>query len=115
MWTGSKCSAGYGRISVGKFRTTAQRYVVMRQGVAIPDGHEVDHLCFNPSCVNPDHLEVVPREENLRRRRFGPKTHCARGHELTPDNIITEQGGEVRRCRICRTEQKARQRASKGA
>lgn len=30
---------------------------------------EVDHLCFNPSCCNPDHLEAVTPQENKRRRR----------------------------------------------
>jgi hypothetical protein len=27
----------------------------------------LDHLCRNPKCVNPNHLEVVTRSENLRR------------------------------------------------
>ena len=35
----------------------------------IPAGFEVDHLCFNPGCVRPDHLEAVTREENTRRAR----------------------------------------------
>jgi hypothetical protein len=36
---------------------------------------EVDHLCFVPRCVNPDHLELVTQQENLRRRRsIGPPT-----------------------------------------
>lgn len=30
---------------------------------------QVDHLCHNPSCVKPAHLDVVDRAENLRRRR----------------------------------------------
>jgi hypothetical protein len=32
-----------------------------------PFGMEVDHLCRNTRCVNPDHLEVVTKAENLRR------------------------------------------------
>jgi hypothetical protein len=49
--------------------------------------------------VNPDHLEVVPREENSRRART--KDFCIRGHQLTSDNVVpTSEGG--RRCRICR-------------
>lgn len=34
----------------------------------IPDGFEADHLCGNPSCVNPWHLELVTTRENLRRQ-----------------------------------------------
>lgn len=110
-WTGTLTQAGYGTISVGRFRATAQRAAVILQGQAIPEGYEVDHLCFNPPCVNPSHLEVVTSAENKRRRRMGPKSHCRRGHPLTDDNIETERDGKVRRCAICRKKQKARQRA----
>jgi hypothetical protein len=34
----------------------------------IPDGLELDHLCKNPNCVRPDHLEPVTHRENVRRQ-----------------------------------------------
>lgn len=33
----------------------------------IPEGLEIDHLCENPTCVNPEHLEPVTRGENMAR------------------------------------------------
>jgi hypothetical protein len=31
---------------------------------------EIDHLCADRACVNPAHLELVTRQENLRRRNL---------------------------------------------
>lgn len=47
---------------------------------AIPAGLEVDHLCGNPWCVNPGHLEAVTGTENKRRTiAYLPET-CSAGH-----------------------------------
>jgi hypothetical protein len=39
------------------------------QNGQVPDGLELDHLCRNPACVNPAHLEPVTHTENVRRGR----------------------------------------------
>lgn len=68
----------------------------------IPEGLVLDHLCCNPICVNPSHLQPVTQEEN-RRRQAARQTHCKHGHELAGENLAL-----VRVCRTCRTATEAR-------
>src|SRR5229473_3334209 len=45
----------------------------------IPSGLEIDHLCSNIKCVNPDHLQPVTHQEN--QRRYADSTvKCRHGH-----------------------------------
>jgi len=33
----------------------------------VPENHDLDHLCRNRRCINPDHLEPVTRAVNIQR------------------------------------------------
>ena len=109
-WVGALSPLGYGSAtgSDGKTRK-AHRVIYERVKGAIPAGLELDHLCRNPSCVNPDHLEPVSHRENCRRGNQGlylkSKSHCHKGHALTPDNLLP---GALRRgsrsCRKCHND-----------
>lgn len=72
----------------------------------IPKGLEIDHLCRNTLCFNPEHLEAVTTRINCLRGNSVPainarKTHCKRGHELYGYNLVkTKKGRECRSCRI---------------
>lgn len=44
----------------------------------IPDGLELDHLCWVRHCVNPAHLEPVTHEENARRAGEASRLRKAR-------------------------------------
>lgn len=66
-WTGTKNQFGYGRLCRDGRRVVAHRWLYERLRGAVPAGLQMDHLCRNRSCVNPDHLEPVTQRENLRR------------------------------------------------
>jgi hypothetical protein len=78
----------------------------------IPAGLDLDHLCLNRRCCNPEHVEPVTRSENVRRelaRRWATlPTHCKNGHEWTPENTVHLP--KQRRCKACRRESYVRSR-----
>lgn len=106
VWCGILDHAGYGVFTRGKIRR-AHRYSYTHYIGEMGAGLDLDHLCRNPSCVNPMHLEPVTHRENmLRGRTFAAanaaKTHCLKGHLLSGENLYSYKGS--RRCRVCRAE-----------
>ncbi|WP_433730849.1 HNH endonuclease signature motif containing protein [Actinoplanes sp. CA-051413] len=106
-WTGRTKPSGYGvfRINpMGGDRLAHRTSYEMLVG-PIPDGLELDHLCRVRRCVNPDHLEPVTHQENVRRSAApaalnARKRRCLKGHEF--DRVITLGSGKrVRKCSQC--------------
>lgn len=58
---------GYGQMKYKGKMGAAHRFFYQRYKGPIPPDLEIDHLCQNRGCVNPDHLEAVSRKENNRR------------------------------------------------
>src|ERR1041385_4955256 len=77
-WTGAKTGHGYGKILTFRSIQVAHRILYELLVGPVPEGMELDHLCRNPSCVRPDHLEPVTHRVNI--SRAIQKTHCLRGH-----------------------------------
>lgn len=106
LWRGTTNPRGYGmfRPYVGQARK-AHRYAYELLVGPVPDGTELDHLCRNPRCVNPAHLEPVTHRENMLRgenpaARAARATHCRHGHAYDEANTQVTPTGE-RRCRAC--------------
>ena len=101
LWQGAKDRKGYGQLRIARRLQPAHRlsYEALVSTIAI--GLEPDHLCRQPSCVRPNHLEAVTHSENLRRGIWPNKlkTHCPYGHPYAGDNLIV--AGRGRQCRIC--------------
>lgn len=128
LWTRGLNPGGYGSFFYEKRPSIqAHRAAYLLYVGPIPSGMELDHLCRMRSCVNPNHLEPVTRQENLRRgigptlkkAEFDAKTHCPKGHKYTQENCrIQKIAGGFRRyvCREClRNYKRARRLKHKAA
>lgn len=89
-WTRSTNSAGYGTLTVAGRARYAHRLAYELAKGPIPKGADVMHSCDNPACINPDHLEVGTRSQNM--------ADChARGRSRIPKPILRgEQNGAAK-------------------
>lgn len=111
-WTGSLYKNGYARFMYNGACGYGHRFSYEYFKGKIPIALQIDHLCRNKRCVNPEHLEVVTLQENIRRFN-STRTHCKRGHEFTKDNTYLKNG--KRYCKKCRSTYKIRSRKTPAA
>jgi hypothetical protein len=107
LWTAGISPAGYAQFRYDGKKQNAHRFSYEAFVGPILDGVHIDHLCRVRHCVNPAHLEAVTCHENVMRGEGvaainARKTHCPRGHALTPGNLVKflERAGQ-RTCLKC--------------
>ena len=104
-WQAFRMAHGYGQF--GARRPSGRHRMFYAHRVAyswligpIPAGLTLDHLCANPWCVNPTHLEPVSGSENTK-RASARITHCKYGHEFDEANTYRNKSTGRRECRAC--------------
>ena len=119
-WTAYRNKAGYGRFMLNANRCVRAHRLAYELTIGpIPEGLMLDHLCCNPACVRPDHLEPVTNGENQKRGTgwvadLAAKTRCPQGHAYTETNL--RPGSKTRACRQChRDRERERSRRKRGS
>lgn len=106
LWIANTSAKGYGQFKLGRRSAGAHIFSYEHHAGPVPEGLELDHaVCNTRCCVNWKHLEAVTHAENIKRAdNFNRnKTHCAKGHEYSGDNVRMDRG--QRTCRTCRNEE----------
>lgn len=80
-WYGKVTAGGYATAYIDGYARRLHRYTWEVLRGEIPDRLEIDHLCRNRRCVNPDHLEPVTGVVNRERAR-NPLYRDKEQHEL---------------------------------
>lgn len=109
-WLGARTAAGYGRFWAKPHFIAAHRMSYILGVGPIADGMQLDHLCRNPNCVNPAHLEPVTPRVNVLRAASGAgdraaRTHCPAGHPYDAANTYLAKSNQ-RHCRECQLARK---------
>lgn len=104
-WNAGRTTAGYGIVRIDRNPYYTHRVAYLALVGPIPDGLQIDHLCRNRACCNPDHLEPVTPHVNTLRGEKATKKRCVNDHPLSGDNLIWSNNGpdrpRTRRCRTC--------------
>lgn len=95
-WTFSSWhnSAGYPYLHRDGRDQPAHRVIYVTATGTDITGLDLDHVCRNVACVNPNHEEPVTHAENQRRMSQAQKTCRRAGHDWTdPRNVRTRPDG----------------------
>lgn len=107
IWQGTTNDGGYGVTRANEHGSRgAHRVSYEEANGPVPVGLVLDHLCEQPPCIRPDHLEPVPERVNILRSNGtgainARRTECVSGHPFDVTNTYVTPDGR-RQCRTCR-------------
>lgn len=91
VWVGRIHSRGYGGWLYGRKHYRAHRFSYAVFNGAVPAGLVVMHKCDNPSCVNPEHLELGTQGQNMTDMMRKQRHKAARGSEQRSAKLTDTQ------------------------
>ena len=79
IWVAGTDRFGYGKFNVKGRSKYAHVYAFEEAYGAVPPGLEIDHICFNPRCVEAEHLRAVTHKQNKEHQRGAMRNNKTSG------------------------------------
>jgi hypothetical protein len=106
LWLGAEKGNGYGNVRNGQRNMTAHRASYIRAVGPVPEGADVCHKCDTRLCINPDHLFIGSRADNMQDAK--QKGRVSRGLK----HSLTVRGEKAGRAKLTREQVQAIRRAA---
>lgn len=93
---------GYPMVKRDGKRIYLSRFMYINNVGEIPDSMQIRHKCDNPSCINPDHLEIGTIADNMHDKV--ERGRQQRGSQMPCSKLIESDVVEIRKSKMKRKE-----------